>query len=138
MMFGPESPLTDGQQVVARYGVVSAINIVGHQLMLFLANSVWGVPGGWANALAATLMCIPAYLLSRNWVWAVDGAHSISEHLLPFWVITIVGLLVSTGMAAGAEALFGAGLIVNAAAFAGYFIVWVAKFLILNRLFARV
>jgi putative flippase GtrA len=124
---------------VFRYGTVSAINVVGHQSILFLANSpsVGGMSGGPANALAATIMCVPAYLLSRNWVWQVDGAHSVKFQVLPFWVITIIGLLVSTAMAAAAQAAFGAGLAVNIGAFAGYFLVWIAKFLVLQRLFGR-
>lgn len=120
-----------------RYGAVSGVNIVGHQLILTIANSVIGIPGGPANAIAATFMSVPAYLLSRNWVWQVDGKHSVTGHVLPFWVITVLGLLVSTGMAALAQSLFGEGLAVNIAAFLGYFIVWVIKFLVLERLFGH-
>ena len=136
-MLGSAWPLRDSHSLLLRYGIVSAINIVGHQAILWTANSVWGWNGGWANAMAATVMCVPAYLLSRNWVWSVDGEHSVKDHILPFWIITVLGLLVSTAMAAGAEAAFGAGPAVNVAAFLGYLIVWVMKFLVLNRLFTR-
>ena len=128
---------TTDRGMVLRYGFVSAFNIVGHQSILFVANSLVDIEGGWANALAAGIMCIPAYLLSRNWVWQLDGDHNLTRHVLPFWLITVVGLLVSTACAAGAQSAFGAGLAVNAAAFMGYFIVWVAKFFILGRLFSE-
>ncbi len=127
---------TDATRLM-RYGAVSAVNIVGHQSILFVANSIGGMPGGPANALAATIMCLPAYLLSRNWVWNVDGEHSLRGQVVPFWVITIIGLVVSTVMAAAAQAMSGSGLVVNVAAFAGYFFVWIAKFFILERLFGR-
>ena len=120
-----------------RYGAVSATNIVGHQVILSIANSGLDIPGGPANAIAAAIMSVPAYLLSRNWVWQVDGKHSIRGQVLPFWVITILGLVVSTAMAAGAQSIFGEGVAVNIAAFLGYFIVWVIKFLVLERLFGR-
>lgn len=120
-----------------RYGAVSGINIVGHQVILSVANSGLDIPGGPANAIAATIMSIPAYLLSRNWVWRVDGKHSMTGQVLPFWVITILGLVVSTAMAAAAQSIFGEGVAVNIAAFLGYFIVWVIKFLVLERLFGR-
>lgn len=126
-----------GKARLLRYGTVSAINIVGHQGILAVANTGLDIPGGPANAIAASIMSIPAYLLSRNWVWQVDGKHSVTGHVLPFWVITVLGLLVSTGMAALAQSLFGKGLAVNIAAFLGYFIVWVIKFLVLERLFGR-
>ena len=37
-----------------RYIVVSAINVVNHQILLRIANWWWGWPGGWANAFAAS------------------------------------------------------------------------------------
>ncbi len=120
-----------------RYLGVSGFNVVGHQALLFLANSVWGWTGGWANLFAASVMSIPAYLLSRRWVWQVDGKHDFRAEVLPFWVIALAGLVVSTALAAAAQALFGAGLAVNLASLVGYFIVWVAKFFLLGRIFNR-
>lgn len=120
---------------VARYLLVSIFNIVAHQSVLFVAHQVMGWPGGWANAFAAAVVSIPAYLLSRNWVWAVDGAHSLREQVAPFWIITIVGLLVSSGFAAGAESAFGSGLPVSLASLFGYFVVWVGKFFLLDKIF---
>ncbi len=131
------SALTASHGLLGRYVAVSMVNIVGHQSLLWVANSVLGWSGGWANAAAASIMCVPAYFLSRNWVWAVDGEHSVRDQVLPFWVITILGLLVSSGFAAAAQSLFGAGIAVNIGAFIGYFFVWVLKFVVLNRLFTR-
>ncbi len=79
-----------------RYIVVSGINLVNHQLLLRLANGVWGWPGGWANAFAATIALFPAYLLARAWVWSVSGAHSVRNEVAPFFVLAIVGMLVSS------------------------------------------
>jgi len=121
--------------MATRYLMVSAFNFVGHQGLLYIANSVWGWSGGVANMFAACVMSLPAYLLSRAWVWEVDGRHDMRRQVLPFWAITFAGLIVSTLMAAGADQLFGAGLAVNFASLVGYFIVWVAKFFMLDRLF---
>lgn len=115
--------------------MVSTVNFVGHQAFLFLANSVWGWSGGVANVFAAMVMSIPAYLLSRAWVWEVEGDHDVRRQVLPFWAITLTGLIVSTVFAAIADRAFGAGLAVNIASLVGYFIVWVAKFFLLDRLF---
>ncbi len=118
-----------------RYLLVSAFNFLGHQAFLFLANSVWGWSGGVANIFAACVMSIPAYLLSRAWVWEVDGRHDMRRQVLPFWAITLAGLVVSTLLAAIADRVFGAGIAVNIASLSGFFIVWVAKFFLLDRLF---
>lgn len=122
-------------KMATRYLLVSAFNFAGHQAFLFLANSVWGWSGGVANVFAACVMSIPAYLLSRAWVWEVDGRHDVRRQVLPFWAITLAGLVVSTVFAAVADSVFGAGLAVNLASLIGYFIVWVAKFFLLDRLF---
>ena len=124
--------------MATRYLLVSAFNFVGHQGLLVLANSIWGWPGGAANIFAACVMSVPAYLLSRAWVWEVNGRHDMRRQILPFWAITVAGLVVSTVMAAVADRVFGAGLAVNLASLVGYFIVWVAKFFLLDRLFGGV
>lgn len=119
----------------SRYLLVSTFNFVGHQALLFLANSGWGWSGGVANMFAAIVMSVPAYLLSRAWVWEVDGRHDMRRQVLPFWAITFTSLIVSTVLAAIADRVFGAGIAVNIASLTGYFVVWVAKFFVLDRLF---
>lgn len=123
--------------MAVRFLLVSVINVVTHQLLLYLANSIWGWGGGLSNAFAAVLTAIPGYLLSRYWVWSVRGNHSFRGEILPFWIIALAGLVFSTGLAEGADRLFGAGIAVALASLLGYFVVWVAKFIILDRLFER-
>lgn len=120
----------------ARYLVVSAVNVVNHQVLLALANSVWGWPGGWANAFAATIALVPAYFLTRAWVWTVNRAHSIRREVLPFFALAAAGLVVSSATSELADRAFGAGVAVNIASLLGYLIVWIAKFFILERIFS--
>lgn len=122
-------------KVATRYIAVSLINTVNHQGLLYLANSVWDWTGGWANVFAACLAAIPAYLLSRAWVWEVSGKHDWRTEVLPFWIIALIGMGVSTLFAEIADRGVGAGIVVNLASLFGYFLVWVAKFFILDRLF---
>jgi len=123
--------------VALRYVVVSAVNVVNHQALLLLAHSVWGWPGGVANVFAAVLAAIPGYLLSRYWVWSLRGSHSVRSEILPFWTLALLGLIVSTVLAEVADRAFESPLAVSAASFAGYFVVWVLKFLVLNKIFER-
>ena len=62
-----------------RYIVVSGINLMNHQLLLRLANGVWGWPGGWANAFAATIALFPAYLLARATVLAGSKGSRVAR-----------------------------------------------------------
>ena len=123
-------------RTASRYLAVSFVNLFNHQVLLFTANTWWHWPGGWANVFAAVVAAIPAYFLSRTWVWEVSGRHDFRSEVLPFWLLALAGLVVSTGLAELADRSLGAGLQVNAASLVGYFIVWVAKYLLLDRLFA--
>ncbi|NNF54027.1 MAG: GtrA family protein [Acidimicrobiales bacterium] len=119
-----------------RYVLVSAINVLDHQILLYVANSIWGWPGAWANAFAASVAFVPAYFLTRTLVWSVNRTHSVRREVVPFFALAVLGLLVSSGTSAVAQAIFGAGLFVNGASMTGYVGVWVAKFFVLERIFA--
>lgn len=123
--------------LAGRYTAVSLLNVVNHQVLLNLANSGWGWSGGRANVFAAVISAIPAYYLSRQWVWKVQGTHSVRNEIAPFWILSLLGLVVSTILAEAADRLFEAWYWVAGASLFGYFIVWVAKFVILDRLFNR-
>ncbi|MEM7339555.1 MAG: GtrA family protein [Actinomycetota bacterium] len=123
------------QGVAARYGAVSILNVINHQILLNIAHNVWGWGGGVSNVFAAFLAAIPAYFISRQWVWKVQGAHSIRGEVVPFWTLSLLGLLISTALAEGGERIFGSGLPVALGSLLGYFIVWLAKFVILDKMF---
>ncbi len=123
-------------RTAGRYLAVSMVNNVNHQGLLWLANTVWGWSGGWANLFAGSVASIPAYLLSRAWVWQVRGRrHDLRREVLPFWGIALLGLAVSTLFAQIADTWFGKGIAVNLASLFAYFLVWVLKFILLDRLF---
>ncbi len=130
--------LVDGRSgPAARYVLVSGINVLNHQVLLYVANSVWGWPAEWANAFAASVALVPAYFLTRSLVWSVNRTHSLSREVVPFLILAVLGLFVSSGTSAIGESLFGSGLAVNAASLIGYVAVWIAKFFILERIFAE-
>ncbi len=124
--------------VVVRYLITSGINVINHQLLLQLAVRWWGWSGGAANVFAALVAVIPAYLLSRYWVWDVQGKPSLRNEVIPFWAIAALGLVASTASAELADRAFDSDLIISLGSLAGYVLVWVLKFLVLNHLFARV
>lgn len=129
--------MTDRRGLAARYGAVSLVNVINHQVLLNLANTGWGWSGGWSNVFAAVSAAIPGYLLSRKWVWKVRGAHSFREEIVPFWTLALIGLVLSTALAESADRILGSGIWVAMGSLLGYFIVWVLKFVILDRLFHR-
>lgn len=140
MQFGSNTTSPDAVANIGRAGryvLVSVVNVVNHQLILQLALQMWSWSGGWANAFAASVAAIPAYFMSRYWVWEVRGRSSLRGEVLPFWAIALVGLVVSSLMAEAADRLFDNRLMISAGSLLGYFVVWVAKFLLLDLLFGR-
>jgi putative flippase GtrA len=118
-----------------RYLMVSVVNVINHQLILQLAVNLWGWSGGVANAFAATTAAAPAYFMSRYWVWRVRGRSSLRSEVVPFWIIAILGLVVSSLTAEAADRLFERPIMISVGSIIGYFIVWVIKFLLLDELF---
>lgn len=140
MQFGSNTTSPDAVANIGRAGryvLVSVVNVVNHQLILQLALQMWSWSGGWANAFAASVAAIPAYFMSRYWVWEVRGRSSLRGEVLPFWAIALVGLVVSSLTAEAADRLFDNRLMISAGSLLGYFVVWVAKFLLLDLLFGR-
>ncbi len=125
------------RRLVVRYLVTSLVNVINHQVVLQVAVRAWGWSGGWANAFAACVAVIPAYLLSRYWVWQVQGKPSVRRELIPFWMIALLGLVASTALASAADRLFDRPIMISVGSLAGYFVVWVLKFMVLDRLFRQ-
>ncbi len=124
-------------QKLLRYAGVSAIGVVNGQTLLWLFHARWGWGAAVANLLAVTLATVPNYFLNRAWVWGKTGSHSVSAELVPFWGMAFVGLLVSTALVGFAEARWDSWVLVNVANLAGFGIIWVGRFFVLDRLLFR-
>ena len=55
-----------------------------------------GVPAGTANVIAVCCGILPSYLANRRWTWGRSGKGSVAREVVPFWALSIAGLLVST------------------------------------------
>jgi putative flippase GtrA len=126
-----------------KYMAVSVVNVVVGQSLLLLFNLGlhWYEP--LANAVSVCISAVPAYYLSRAWVWGRSGKSHFKTEVLPFWIFIAIGLVFSTTMVAIVTHLTAGGSqtglihkflpnIVNAASF---FILWVARFFLFEKLF---
>lgn len=120
-----------------RFAGVSVIGVIITQVMLitFKGGLDWaGVP---ANVAATAIAALPVFLLNRKWVWGVNRAHSISREIVPFWTYTLLGLGVSTAFVAYADSRWGSTFAVSAANLAGWSILWLGKFALLEKFLFR-
>jgi putative flippase GtrA len=99
-----------------------------------------------ANLLATAIASVPAYYLNRTWAWGKSGRSHVFREVVPFWAITILGVVLSTTAVhfAAVEAKShhlskdGVTLAVEFANFFTYGVLWFAKFSFFNRFLFKV
>ena len=122
-----------------RYSMTSVVGVVLGQGFIFLFASVLDWPWGWANFWAVVISTIPTYEMSRKWVWKKSGKSSLYAEVIPFWVMTLLGLLLSEIAVIWLEAHYPDNhLLANLGNFIGFGVLWVAKFFILDRILFKV
>ena len=132
---------------VLRYTMVSVISALTSLVILTIVFGVLRLWGEVVSTLFANILAgIPSYYLNRRWVWGKGGRSHIWRELLPFWVMSITGIGFALYTASLAqrfatahhlEHLARTALVVGAN-IAAFGILWILKFLILNRLFAEI
>lgn len=117
-----------------RFGAVSAFNVVLGQILLYGAQVVLNLEPVVANIFSVSLGTIPAYLLSRYWVWNKRGKNHWMREVLPFWVLALIGFALSTGAVWFVDSRWDPSpIMINLTSLAAFGVVWVAKFFILDR-----
>ena len=132
---------------VVRYTMVSVISALTSLVILTL---VFGVLRLWTevwSAFFANVMAgFPSYFLNRRWVWKKSGRSHWWREVLPFWVMSLTGIgfaLITSSWAhnfAEAHHLhhLARTVLVVGANIAAFGVLWLLKFMILNKLFAQI
>ena len=132
---------------LVRYTLVSAISAFTSLVVLAV---VYGVLRLWAEVystlFANVVAGIPSYLLNRQWVWGKSGRSHLWREIVPFWVMSLIGIgfaLFTASLAhdfADSHHLhhLARTVLVVGANVAAFGILWLLKFIILNRLFAQI
>ena len=98
-----------------------------------------------ANVIATVAGIGPSYVLNRRWVWRRTGRSDIAREVVPFWAMCLSALVASTwavSRGAGWATTHGLGpaartAVVLAANLATFGSLWVAQFLLLDRVLFR-
>ncbi len=131
-----------GQKLV-KYAMVSIISVIVGQALLLFALTILDWRAAPSNLFAVAVSSIPAYYLNRAWAWGKRGRSHLMKEVVPFWGLNFLGLVVSTLFVHVAEDQAKSyserteTLIIMAAALAGFGLLWIAKFVILNKLLFR-
>ncbi len=119
--------------------MVSVVGVVMGQSLIFLFASILDWSWGWANVAAVAISTGPTYWLSRAWVWQKRGKSSMAAEVIPFWVMTFLGLLLSTVFVVILEHRYpDSKILANVGNVLGFGVLWLAKFFILDRVLFKV
>jgi putative flippase GtrA len=132
---------------IVRYTLVSVISALTSLVVLTI---VFGVLRLWSEVVSTLFANVvagfPSYILNRRWVWGKSGRSHLWREILPFWIMSITGIgfaLFTASLArnfADAHHLqhLARTVLVVGANIAAFGILWLLKFIILNRLFAEI
>ncbi|HEY4331125.1 MAG TPA: GtrA family protein [Ilumatobacteraceae bacterium] len=129
-----------------RYAGVSVIATTISQAILATLNSTRATSAGWANVIATMVGTVPSFELNRRWVWRKTGRRSLGAEVVPFVTIAAAGLGLSTLAAIYAShwadghgySNSGRTILIAAATLTAFGLVWIAQFIILDKvLFGR-
>lgn len=133
----------EGRQLI-RYFMVSVISTIvsfGTLGIVFGVFHVWGEVG--STVFANVVATVPSYYLTRSWVWKKGGRSHLVKEILPFWLMSAAGIVVSIGGATAAKHIgtalnFHHGaqtVLVEVANVTSFAVFWVLKYLLYNRIF---
>ncbi len=134
-----EHSRTEAGRRMIRYASTSLMMVALTQVLIvvFYRGFHWKeVP---SNLAATMLTSIPAYTLNKYWVWGKKGRPHMRREVIPFWVFTVAGWALSTGMVALASGIGDPHsllrtLAVMVSSVAGFGILWVLKYLFLDKI----
>ncbi|MCB0992818.1 MAG: GtrA family protein [Acidimicrobiales bacterium] len=113
---------------------MSAGSVITGQALLYWIHSVLGVRPTVANLLSTVGNTVLVFVANRALVWPGLGRPRMRVEVAAFSALSVAGLAVSTVTVALAAATLGDGLWINAANLAGFGMVWIARFLVLDRM----
>jgi putative flippase GtrA len=126
-------------QKFLKYCMTSVVGVVMGQSLLFFFASILDWGGVASNVAAVAISTGPTYLLSRAWIWQKRGRNSLYAEVIPFWIMTFLGLVLSSLCVWWFEQMWpDQKLVVNLGNIAGFGVLWLAKFFVLDRVLWKV
>lgn len=132
-----------------KYVAVSVVNVIVGQGLLIFFHVVLHIGQTLSNIMAVSISAVPAFYMSRAWVWGRKGKSHFKTEVLPFWLFIGVGLIFSTAMVAIGSRIFGVSgsdvadlttlqkLLPNLLNMFAFGILWVLRFFLMEKLFTR-
>jgi putative flippase GtrA len=126
-----------------RYAAVSVVSVTVAQTVLGVLVATRATSPVWANIVATAVATVPSFELNRRWVWRRSGGRSLGREVVPFALVTAIGLALSTlAVAFTSHVVDGSStttrtLAIQAASLSAFGVVWLCQFVLLDRVLFR-
>ncbi|MHB1929627.1 MAG: GtrA family protein [Acidimicrobiales bacterium] len=124
-----------------RYSMASVVSVIVSVVLLVFFDGLLQFGAVVSSTLATAIATIPSYEMNRKWAWGRSGRGHLWKEVVPFWVLAFIGWAFSTYSVKLTEgALRHSGLshlertgIIAVVYVAAFGVLWVAKFIIFNK-----
>lgn len=131
---------TEAGRRAIRYSATSLICVAITQAFIILFYKGIQLNEVESNLAATMLTSIPAFALNKYWVWGKRGKAHLRREVLPFWLFTVAGWILSTGSVwlvshhVGSPQSSMRTISVMAASISGFGVLWVLKYVFLDKI----
>jgi len=119
---------------LVRFGGVTIVSTVVGLMTLFVCLAIFNMSGVVANFWSVVFSTPPAYYLNRAYVWGRGTSdHSATREVGPFWIMTLLGWVVSTIAIAIADTQTDSDIALLIVQMASFGALWLVKFAFLEK-----
>jgi len=134
----------DGRKQIRYLGVSVVFVPIGQILIQLLGNRVFEGDNNFTKAsiASALILTVPNFFANKYLVWKDTSKDRLRTQVLVFWFAAVAGVTFATGLTwlveqqfqhENGEVTLGEKLAVFAAQLTGFGVVWVARYLVLDR-----
>ena len=125
---------SDSGMKLIRYGMVSVVGVVVTEILFFILYKGMKIDAEITNIVAVAVSSIPAYILSKRWVWGKSGKSHMMKEVVPFWGFAFLGLVLSTLFVHWVQHYTDKVIWNMLANMSGFGALWVVRFFVLDKL----
>ena len=131
-------PLPPTVQKLLRYSIASGTGVSVYVVLVIVTNRVIGMGDMQSHLVSVALSSIPNYLVNRYWTWSQKGKNRLWGEVVPFWTMAFLAFLLSLWFVSYAEDRWGTTFAIIAANLSAFGVLWLARFLVLDKIMWKV
>lgn len=132
------APLPPTVQKLVRYSVASGTGVTVYMAMVILFNGILGLGDMTSHLLGVAISSVPNYLVNRSWTWKQQGKNRLWGEVVPFWTMAFLAFLLSLKFVDYASDRWGTTFAIIVANLSAFGVLWLARFLVLDRIMWKV